>query len=151
MYVGNRVQQIHNLTDVNSWNYVESNQNPSDDASRGLSVSKLLFKSIWLSGPAFLKEDGDTQCESQVSDVISKEFKKSNVLTTSNILTTSTDQHNDVTCINKWIYKFSSWSMFRIVIAYILNLKKSLMNAAKVKCKQNGVMSLFSGQHSATI
>ena len=52
-YVANRVQQIHDLSDPESWLYVESRHNPSDAASRGLSV-KNLVQSEWLSGPSFL-------------------------------------------------------------------------------------------------
>ena len=38
VYVANRVQTIHDHTDANSWFYVPSALNPSDDASRGISA-----------------------------------------------------------------------------------------------------------------
>ena len=53
--VANRVQQIRDLSNPHSWLYVESQSNPSDAASRGLSVSNLI-KSNWLHGPTFLRE-----------------------------------------------------------------------------------------------
>ena len=53
--VANRVQQIRDLSNPNSWLYIESQSNPSDAASRGLSVSNLI-KLNWLHGPTFLWE-----------------------------------------------------------------------------------------------
>ena len=58
VYVANRVQTIHDYTDVNSWFYVPSALNPSDDASRGISVQQFCEDSRWLVGPDFLREKG---------------------------------------------------------------------------------------------
>ena len=41
IYVANRVQQIRETTDPNAWMYVETSQNPADDASRGLTASSV--------------------------------------------------------------------------------------------------------------
>ena len=38
VFVGNRVQQIRDSTEVNQWNYVQTKDNPADCASRGLSA-----------------------------------------------------------------------------------------------------------------
>ena len=54
-YVANRVQQIRNVTDPDSWFYVESNENPADIASRGI-AAKQLSHSSWLNCPEFLKK-----------------------------------------------------------------------------------------------
>ena len=35
---------------------MKTDENPADDASRGLSVEELLQRSKWLTGPAFLWE-----------------------------------------------------------------------------------------------
>ena len=55
VYVANRVQQIRDLSSPDAWFYVESQQNPSDVASRASSVAQLMH-STWLHGPAFLWE-----------------------------------------------------------------------------------------------
>ena len=57
IFVAHRVQQIQDCTDVNAWNYVPTDKNPADLASRGINpddASKLKF---WLEGPQFLKEE----------------------------------------------------------------------------------------------
>jgi hypothetical protein len=61
VFVANRVQLIREFSDPDQWRYVPSSLNPADEASRGLSASKLLNTgTLWLRGPAFLlgpKED----------------------------------------------------------------------------------------------
>ena len=58
-YVANRVQQIRDHTQPEQWKYVNSDNNPADDASRGLSPKDLLKTSRWLRGPTFLWEPHD--------------------------------------------------------------------------------------------
>ncbi|XP_077975823.1 uncharacterized protein LOC144431922 [Styela clava] len=58
VFVANRVQQILDVSDVSKWLHVESNQNPSDLASRGISVKKLIADSKWWNGPEFLQCKG---------------------------------------------------------------------------------------------
>ncbi|XP_067946287.1 uncharacterized protein [Watersipora subatra] len=53
VFVANRVAQIRQLTPTTQWNWVESQSNPADFASRGLEASSFL-RSFWLSGPEFL-------------------------------------------------------------------------------------------------
>ena len=54
VFVANRVQQIRDRTSPSQWNYVETAQNPADDASRGLCADNLIESKQWWSGPEFL-------------------------------------------------------------------------------------------------
>ena len=54
VFVGNRVQLIREATDVRSWGYVDTQNNPADDSSRGLDCSKISANHRWFSGPEFL-------------------------------------------------------------------------------------------------
>ena len=56
VFVANRVQEIQENTSVDQWKYVESKQNPADEASRGLKSQELL-NSCWITGPVFLWEN----------------------------------------------------------------------------------------------
>ena len=47
------MQEIQENTSVDQWKYVESKQNPADEASRGLKTQELL-NSRWITGPEFL-------------------------------------------------------------------------------------------------
>ncbi len=54
-YVGNRVEEILELSSPGDWNYVPTANNPADDASRGLDQSEFVMQHRWFSGPGFLK------------------------------------------------------------------------------------------------
>ena len=56
IFVAHRVQQIQDLTDVHKWNYVPTDQNPADLASRGIHPNDEQRLQFWLKGPAFLQE-----------------------------------------------------------------------------------------------
>ena len=53
VFVANRVQEIQDCTDKKQWRYIESKQNPADEASRGMRA-KELQDSRWILGPEFL-------------------------------------------------------------------------------------------------
>ena len=59
IFVAHRVQQIQDATDINSWNYVPTDRNPADLASRGISPDDSVKLDFWLNGPSFLKETSD--------------------------------------------------------------------------------------------
>ena len=54
IFVYNRVQRIKDTTKAEQWNYVSTNSNPADIASRGCGLADL--SSTWLHGPDFLKD-----------------------------------------------------------------------------------------------
>ena len=53
-FVANRVAEIQETTDAREWRHVPTQDNPADDASRGVSASTLLDRR-WLHGPEFLQ------------------------------------------------------------------------------------------------
>ena len=53
VYVANRIQEIQDCTDKKQWRYIESKQNHTDEASRGMRARDLL-DSRWILGPDFL-------------------------------------------------------------------------------------------------
>lgn len=55
IYVANRVSQILETTKPTQWQYVTSELNSADSASRGLTPSQFLKNGLWLRGPSFLK------------------------------------------------------------------------------------------------
>ena len=54
IFVANRVQQIRDQTDKRQWHYVETTNNPADDASRGLESKHQEKIKRWFEGPSFL-------------------------------------------------------------------------------------------------
>ena len=53
-FVANRITVLHDSSSPEQWRYVNSELNPADDVSRGLSASDLVHSTRWKNGPAFL-------------------------------------------------------------------------------------------------
>lgn len=69
-FVYNRINEITNNSDPNSWNYVPTDMNPADIGSRGLNAAQLQSSLLWWGGPHFLHQT-DVQWPTQPQDVIS--------------------------------------------------------------------------------
>ena len=54
-----KVTEIRDLTAPEQWRHCPGKENPADDASRGLEMSKFLKNERWLKGPAFLWKTED--------------------------------------------------------------------------------------------
>ena len=53
-FESNRLTIIHNGSEVSEWRHVKGEENPADDASKGLKLDELLQNKRWLKGPSFL-------------------------------------------------------------------------------------------------
>ena len=56
-YVANRVAKITEHTNPEQWRYIPTENNPGDDASRGLNAKDLMANHRWMHGPSFLQHD----------------------------------------------------------------------------------------------
>ncbi len=54
-FVANRIADVQEVTRPEQWRHVESEQNPADCLSRGLSPTELLSHELWWNGPLWLK------------------------------------------------------------------------------------------------
>ncbi|XP_068716940.1 uncharacterized protein [Montipora capricornis] len=54
VYVGNRVQHIRDRSSPGDWFHVPGKENPTEEASRGLTAKELLQSDRWFTGPKFL-------------------------------------------------------------------------------------------------
>ncbi|XP_026112361.1 uncharacterized protein LOC113091129 [Carassius auratus] len=59
VFVGTRVAEIQELTELHSWRYVDSSNNPADDITRGRTLKELANSDMWSRGPGFLREPPD--------------------------------------------------------------------------------------------
>ena len=53
-FESNRLTVIRSGSSVSDWRYVNGDDNPADDASKGLRLDDMTRNSRWLNGPAFL-------------------------------------------------------------------------------------------------
>lgn len=74
LFVANRARKILKLTDLKMWNFVDSKNNPADDASRGITANSITPDHRWFSGPKFLTmnqelpDQTDLKCEIDDND-----------------------------------------------------------------------------------
>ena len=122
VYVANRVQQIRDLSQPSSWMYVESDENPADDATRGLTAKELMVKSRWLTGPEFLWKDGEFQPNTKKTYPVKEndpELKKATVLkTTAEGPSKKFPDYFEV----QHLKHISSWFRMRRIVALCLRL-----------------------------
>ncbi|XP_053724599.1 uncharacterized protein LOC128760897 [Synchiropus splendidus] len=59
VFVGVRVAEIQELTEKCTWHYVESENNPADDLTRGKTLASLAEPNRWVCGPTFLLQSPD--------------------------------------------------------------------------------------------
>lgn len=54
VFVGTRIAEIQDLTEPNTWRYVDSTRNPADNITRGKGLTELSRPNRWTQGPKFL-------------------------------------------------------------------------------------------------
>ena len=114
--MGNRVQQICDVTEVDQWNYVKTKDNPADCASRGLIADSLVNSSTWVSGPQFLwslnwQEYVDSNPIQKACSSEDREVKKVTVLKT------QAQQHQASSDLERRVCYFSSWYRTKRAVA----------------------------------
>ena len=130
VFVANRVQLIRDHSSPSQWKYVDSTENPADDASRGLDGLALIAGQSWLQVPGFLwKPESEWSHQpltvSQVPDD-DPEVKMTTVASSNAVVI---DQSSGAT--NKLINHFSDWHQLRRAVAVFLQVKRTL----QIRCK----------------
>ncbi|XP_026316034.1 uncharacterized protein LOC113227357 [Hyposmocoma kahamanoa] len=124
-YVANRVNKIKQIIPAANWQYVKSEQNPADCASRGMYPTKLLTFELWWKGPDFLQ---NTQKE--------KAQKITTCLLTTNTglknkAATTLPTNNNTHFINELVHKCSSLTRVQRVTAWIQRFGAIVRNKTK--------------------
>ncbi|XP_065182497.1 uncharacterized protein LOC135813325 [Sycon ciliatum] len=123
-FVHNRVCEIRRLTDVSVWDFCPGTLNPADIPSRGATPDEL-HTSVWLTGPAWLRESerppGTSFTEGeQVPEECRQELKKSAQVTS---LVTTDATSSSISAIMDCT-QYSSYQKLRRVTAYVLKFVK---------------------------
>lgn len=141
-YVGNRVSQIHALSNANQWHHISTKQNPADCASRGIHASELLADKLWWNGPQIINQ------VNAVYQPIPPQF-------------TELERRKVVhSCISKTeeciLNQFSNFTRMIRVIAYCrrfgrhrhqsIHLSANELTEAKMVCIQIAQMQMFSDE-----
>ncbi len=120
-FESNRLTIIHNGSDVSEWRYVRSEENPADDASKGLKLETLLQNGgRWLQGPEFLWKN-EHEWPTNI-DVPPLNDDDPEVRQEANIYATVTTERN-MECL---IRRYSSWWPLVRAVAWLSRFKDYL-------------------------
>lgn len=88
-FVANRAIEINGKFKANSWNYVQSKQNPADCASRGMFPSELNDYELWWNGPRWLHETEINMSHTN-TDIMTTTLEEKNIASNVACVRTST-------------------------------------------------------------
>ena len=126
-FESNRLTMIRSISSTSDWRYVNRDENPADDASKGLRLDEMIKNKRWLNGPAFLWEE--ESCWPATIEVPPLKDSDPEVRKESRIYTTVAVQDS----IGGLIHYYSSWWKLKKAFAWILRYKKFLQSKV---CKQ---------------
>ena len=147
-FVANRLTVIHEGSRTEDWRYINTKLNPADYASRGISTNDLIKHENWIKTPNFLSKPEDqwpkspSQTHENLMDC-DPEVKKNVKIAVTKLLdseNTSTDS------VKMLIQHYSSWHSLKKAVAWILKVRKELLNRARVK-RIGTCSSLLDGNH----
>ena len=117
-YVANRVAEIRDASLPTQWRHCPGNLNPADDASRGLSVIKLLSGGRWFKGPDFLRKPEEEWPSSEVDALPEDDPELKNEKPIFALALSS--------ALHKMLLKYSSWFMLQRRVTWLLKIKAYL-------------------------
>ena len=109
-----RVSEIHDTTDPTQWRHAPGHWNPADDCTRGLRAADLDKRCRWLNGPAFLSKSEEDWPQDTFIDPLRENDEE--------VKNTKWSGRASVTDPRAYFpdpEKFSSWTRFRRVLAWI--------------------------------
>ena len=149
IYVANRIRLIDEYSEKRQWHYIDTKENPSDFASRGISPNEKDKVEMWLNGPHFLRSP-DVSWKYKRPEVVviadDKEVKQENVVhairrtefSVLNVLETRVSSWNRMIRILVWMMRFVSkeWKKTKeetISVAEIESAKIKLIKLIQVR------------------
>lgn len=119
VYVSNRVQRIRRFSRPEQWQYVSSELNPADIATRSVTAARLQSTN-WLSGPAFLKQHVQVQPDKDIFELVNPSSDPDiRPLVSTMSTTTSSEQLG-----SQRFAKFSSWKSLNYAIARLIHIAR---------------------------
>ena len=118
-FESNRLTVIHNGSTPQQWRYVNRDDNPADDGSKGL---KLIKNDRWLTGPKFLWEE--EKCWPALVEIPILKDNDPEVRKENQIYMASASR--DV--MEELMMYYSSWRKLKVAVSWMLRYKRYLKN-----------------------
>ena len=127
IFLRNCLQRILSHTKVYDWFHVSSEENPVDQASRGVSAKTLLKSGTWLNGPDFLRNTS----EEWPVDVTRPDSYEKSIYKAYDLVSpvkSFVSVAEELTGIDRLRAYFSSWHKLKISTAWMLRFKSYLLS-----------------------
>lgn len=136
VFVANRVQEIQDNTSMEQWRYIKSEQNPADDASRGIKANELC-NSRWISGSAFLwNEESQWSTNNHASEERSDELQSDDPEVKKSVALVTVASHDvqivaEKATLESRMGYFSDWYRAKRAVAMCRKYVKRLQSRAR--------------------
>ena len=129
VYVANRLAEIERNSQLANWRFVPTKLNPAEEVSRDLSVNKFIKKSIWLSGPEFLRNCSE---EWPKQEVTMKDSQETSAVASA-VMTErpSANMDEQLPAVDRLISHYSDLHRLKRGTAWILKFGRYLLDKAR--------------------
>ena len=121
-FESNRLTIIHDGSTPQQWRYVNREDNPAYDGSKGLKLDVLIKNDRWLTGPKFLWED--EECWPVIVEILILKDDDPEVRKENQVYVASTSR--DV--MEELMMYYSSWWKLKVAVSWLLRYKRYLKN-----------------------
>ena len=135
-FVANRVAIIKDESSPSQWRFVRSEDNPADDASRGVKADTLLDKTRWFHGPDFLRKE-ESEWPRLPDSFEDKEEEDVDVIQPKVCCVTRAQE----TATDRLLDHYSDWYRLKKAVAWMLRFKKYLQ-AKRLRTKSASLLSV---------
>ena len=132
-FESNRLTIIRSGSSVSDWRYVNRDDNPADDASKGLRLDEMAENNRWLNGPTFLWKKEN--CWPAMIEVPELKDSDAEVRKESRVYVTTVSQDP----LDSLIHYYSSWWKFKRAFAWLLRYKQFIRSKV---CKKKEDVAL---------
>ena len=129
-FESNRLTIIHDGSTPQQWRYVNREDNPADDGSKGLKLDVLTKNDRWLTGPKFLFEE--EECWPAMVEIPILKDDDPEVIKEHQIYVASA--RRDV--MEERMMYYSSWWKLKVAVSWLLCYKRYLKNKIKNKAQR---------------
>ncbi|XP_059357093.1 basement membrane-specific heparan sulfate proteoglycan core protein-like [Carassius carassius] len=126
-FVANRVSFIREATTSSQWKYVNTAQNPADQASRGLKIQSFMESKSWFQGPSFLREEVEWPKQPEQWPYLTEDDVE--VKTSAAVSCTNSNECTDP--LNQLFEYYSSWHKLKKAAAWILQLRRKFRHLSE--------------------
>ena len=123
-FVAYRVTVIREHSHSSQWHYVKSAENPADQASRGMRVRDFIEGKTWLQGPGFLLQSQEDWLELPYMMDIAVDDPE---VKSCAVGVKEDAPQQQALSLNKLIANFSDWTRIKRAVAWLLKLRRTLL------------------------